>query len=186
MMPLRYPPDVLSQTRFIVEQFEGGISDHPSDRGGLTRYGVTLRLFAAFLRLPVNAPRVREQFDALTRDDAYGVIAEMFAMRPNLHVIRDPRLRFAVLDYAVNSGDRTAIKALQQAAGVEADGILGRITESAVNSHPDPDWLRERVMDARYQHLGRIVVRDRTQLAFLVGWLIRLGRVAAWRQKVQP
>lgn len=50
-------------------------------------------------------------------------------------------LRFHVFDAAVNSGNSTAIKTLQQAVGVNSDGIIGSQTLNAVRSKDKNDTL---------------------------------------------
>lgn len=50
-------------------------------------------------------------------------------------------LRFHVFDAAVNSGNGTAVKTLQQAVGVNADGIIGNQTFNAVRSQNPNDTL---------------------------------------------
>ena len=42
---------------------------------------------------------------------------------------------FQLWDFAINAGKSRAIKELQQAVGVPADGIIGPQTLAAVNSH---------------------------------------------------
>ena len=101
---------------------EGGYSDHPTDKGGPTMYGVTERVARQHgytgdmrdLPLSVATTIYRKQYWAMIKADQL-----------------PDNLRFHVFDAAVNSGNVQAIKWLQQCAGVKVDGIIGPITIKA-------------------------------------------------------
>lgn len=59
---------------------------------------------------------------------------------------------YAVFDYAVHSGPPVAIRALQTAVGVDADGILGPITLSATKA-ADPANLVGKILDLRLRRM---------------------------------
>jgi lysozyme family protein len=158
------------QVAYLIAQFEGGDSNHPLDRGGLTRYGLT---FKEFERL--RQGKTVADFAALTRDDIVDIITEEWALRPGYWRIADAWVRLAVIDFAINSGVRTATKALQRAAGITGDavdGLFGRSTESIVNGQ-NPERLFRRVMAERVEHFARIVARDASQRVFIKGWMAR-------------
>lgn len=180
-------PDLASQIRFIVWSLEGGdrygvkLTLAAHDRGRETIAGLTWRCYSEdFLRLPRGERCPIAAFQQLTLDDIVQVMTEVFALRTNLWQIANPRLRLAVIDFAINAGADDAIPAVQRAAGVKADGIFGPASVQAVNAG-DPDALREHVMDQRYQKAARQVVASRDQLANLNGWIVRFGRVLRWR-----
>lgn len=163
--------DVLAQVQQIVDFFEGGLSDQPCDRGGLTKYGVT---FEAYRRVrPCATP---EDVKALTKEDAVEFLAEEYVLKPGISRIVNDAVRFAVIDYAINSGSVTAVRALQKAAGVTADGVFGRDTEDAVNRFEAVSLLRL-VVSARLRHLGRLITKDPRQAAFAAGWLNRVATI---------
>lgn len=180
-------PELLTQVRWIVWRLEGGdrygttLTHRPTDRGRETIAGLTWRCYSEdYLRLPKRTRCPIEDFQRLTLDDVVTVMLEVFALRTNLWKILDPRVRLAVVDYAINAGADDAIPALQRAAGIAADGIFGPGTEYAVNA-ADPERLREHVMDERYQKAARVVIADHSQLANLWGWMTRFGKVLKWR-----
>lgn len=190
MKPAPWPldrDDLTSQIRWIVWELEGGnrfgttLTNAPTDRGRETIAGLTWRCYSEdFLHLPRGQRCPLEDFRRLTLDDVVGVMAEVFALRTNLWRIRDAQLRLAVVDFAINAGADDAIPALQRAAGVDADGVFGPVSQQAVNAS-DVELLRDRVMAARYEKAALEVLRDRSQLANLHGWLKRFGRVLTWR-----
>jgi lysozyme family protein len=180
-------PELLTQVRWIVWRLEGGdrfgtrVTNAPTDRGRETIAGLTWRCYSEdYLRLPRGKRCPLAQFQQLTLDDVVQVMLEVFALRTNLWRIADPRLRLAVVDYAINAGADDAIPALQRAGGVYVDGIFGPGTEHAVNAG-DPERLREHVMDERYRKAATEVLADQRQLANLLGWINRFGKVLKWR-----
>ena len=110
-----------------VEIFEGGFSDDPDDKGGATKYGITKATLSAWRGQPVTTNAVRQ----LTRAEAEEIYFVRYweALRCD---VMAPGIAFAVFDGAINQGGGFAPKALQRAAGVTADGIIGRRTLGAV------------------------------------------------------
>jgi len=43
----------------MIDRWEGGYSHHPADRGGPTKFGITAKTLADYLRRPVTAEAVR-------------------------------------------------------------------------------------------------------------------------------
>ena len=161
--------------------FEGGESNHPDDRGGWTRYGLTFREFQR-LRPGKDADTwddVAAAFRALTRDDVIDIITEEWALRPGYWRIADQWVMWAVIDFAINSGTVTATKAVQRAAGLDGDsvdGIFGRETEMAVAAM-NPERLFRRVLGQRIRHFGQIIRRDHSQAKFAGGWFNRAADI---------
>lgn len=163
--------DLRAQVQQVVDFFEGGLSDHPADKGGLTKYGVT---FSALQRArPLATP---EDVKALTKDEAIDILTQHYVIDPGLARIFNDALRFAVIDYAIYSGPATAIRALQRIVGMEADGILGDATATAVNAFDSVSLMRLFVAQ-RLRHLGRIITNDPRQHAFAAGWINRVATV---------
>ena len=147
---------------------EGGYVDHPSDRGGPTHYGITLKTLAAWRGQPVTEDDVL----ALTETEARQIYRREYIERPGLDQIADPLLRGLLVDYAVHSGPRRAIEELQRVSGVTVDGKLGPQTLSAV-AVKGAESLRRGVLRARGRYLARLL-SDPSQRVFAAGWLNRL------------
>lgn len=163
--------DVLAQVQQIVDFFEGGLSDHPEDRGGLTHYGVTVEAYRR-----VHPLATSEDLKALTKEAAVEFLTEEYALKPGLSRIQNDAVRFATIDYAINSGPVTAIRALQRAVGAATDGVFGPDTEAAVNVFDAVSLLRL-IVSARLRHLGRLITNDPRQSAFAAGWLNRVATI---------
>lgn len=77
---------------------------------------------------------------------------QRFWVRPNLEQLPFP-LSALVYDFAVNSGEKTAIKALQLLLMVKADGIIGGTTAAMARGLPN-DKLNMRYISARLDYLN--------------------------------
>lgn len=136
---------------------EGGYVDHPSDPGGETKYGISKRSYPA------------EDIKNLTLDRAKEIYRRDFWDKLHLDDLPD-QIRFDLFDAAVNSGVSTAIKFLQKACEVNADGKIGSITIGAAN-RIDPQALDKRLSAYRLLYL----VSLRTFPTFGKGWITRVA-----------
>src|SRR5687768_10037499 len=89
-------------------------TDHPADKGGPTKYGVTQDALASYLGRPVSVMEVA----TLTLTVAREVYRHEFIVRPGFASLDEP-LRTQMVDFGVHSHPRTAIKHLQRALGVD-------------------------------------------------------------------
>lgn len=156
-------------------------TDRPSDRGGPTKYGITL----ATLRAVRGPERTADDVRALTEADARGIYRVAFVAQPGFQRVRDERLRALLIDYGINSGQATAIKALQRAVGASPDGVLGADTLRRLDEL-DAGQVYGAVLRARLQLYSALALdsaevrrflKDHpgAQLHNLAGWLHRLG-----------
>lgn len=107
-----------------ADPYSGRLVEHPADPGGLTRLGVTLSVWREWTGNP-NAGAV----DLKTAH--VRVIKELYFDRFWNAVRADDLplgVDYAVFDYAVNSGPRRAIRALQDIVGAKVDGVIGQET----------------------------------------------------------
>ena len=148
----------------LIER-EGGYVDHPADRGGATKYGITQRTLSAHRDCPANVKN-------LDRETAREIYHEHFILAPGYDQIPDPQLREIVVDAAVHHGPAKATELLQHALGVEADGIFGPVTQGAL-TRQNPQAVAARFLAERIRFMGRIVDRDHDQSVFIEGWLNR-------------
>ena len=100
---------------------EGGFVNHPNDRGGPTNFGITLGTLGAWRSRLVTV----EDVAGLGLDEARGIYVSEYLVKPKIGKINNIPLRIFALDSAVQHGPARAIRWLQKAAGVPADGILG-------------------------------------------------------------
>lgn len=145
----------------LLLKHEGGFSDHESDTGGKTRYGVT----EAVAREVGYRGDMRElPLDLAKRiyKDKYwdSIKAEQLPVA----------VRYSVFDAAVNSGPGQSVKWLQRALGVKDDGVIGPQTVAAANA-ANPDALKMRMLGQRLRFMAGLS----NWPAFSRGWAIRIA-----------
>lgn len=169
---------------------EGGYSNHPDDRGGATRWGIT----QAVARKNGYAGDMRK----LPREKAVAIYRDIYWVRPGLEQIAHiaPNLAAELFDTAVNMGARTAIRFLQRSlnalqrddekALLLLDGVIGAQSITALQKYLKQRGIKgERVLTravdslqgAKYIGLAEKRPANRT---FLFGWLA--NRVGIARQ----
>ena len=149
---------------------EGGYVDNPNDRGKATNFGITQATLAAWRQRPVTADDVRN----MAEGEARAIYLSRYLTEPRLDRIHDPYVLALAFDCAVNHGPHRVIRWLQQAVGVVDDGVLGPVSEVAINT-AEPVRLYQRLLARRIVFYGEIVSRDRSQAAFILGWLRRVA-----------
>lgn len=165
----------------ILTREGSAYTDRASDRGGPTRWGITIPALSDFRGTPVTAAQVA----ALTRDEAAEVLEHLYLVRSGYRAIADERVRALVVDWAVNSGVARATRYLQRTLGVEpVDGICGPQTVAAANAL-DARQLLKRLGWARQVFYVRTALQDSrlpdlppSDLDSLEGWLNRNWAVA--------
>lgn len=150
---------------------EGGYVDHPDDRGGPTKYGITRDALSDWRGYPVTAADVRK----LEREEAMRIYRVRYVTGPKISTLGlNEGLLSLVVDSAVHSGPLTAIKWLQQSVGVHDDGLIGPVTQAAVAKSAHDEIYRQ-VLRRRMEHIASILQRRPSQRAFAAGWIRRLA-----------
>lgn len=164
--------DSFSKALKFALLWEGGYSNHKSDKGGETNFGVTHAVYDAYRKSQrlsvqsvrmISATEVRDIYQKRYWDiSGCGLLPQKLAV--------------AHFDWAVNAGVNRAIKTLQQVVGVNADGIVGPLTKqaiiAAVATHKEV-WLCDRynaIREGCYRRWG-----VGSQAVFLTGWMNRLN-----------
>ena len=157
---------------FVLER-EGGFVHDPVDRGGATKYGITQATLRRTRGTAVTVADVR----ALRISEAVRIYERDYWQASGAAAIGDDRVALCVFDAAVNHGPVRAVKLLQSALGVTADGIIGPASRAALDA-ADPAQVCARYLKARAAFFRQIVAGDATQQKFLAGWLARCRHVA--------
>ena len=163
---------------------EGGYSNHPADRGGPTRWGVTQAVarqhgFTGDMRV-------------FPRDEAAAIYRRLYWLRPRFAEVatRAPALAAELFDTGINMGPAVAARFLQRALNalnrnqkdypdMAVDGALGPVTLAALTAfldHRGPAGeivlikAVEALQGERYLALAE---RRPANEAFLYGWLAK-------------
>lgn len=150
-------------------------TNHPADRGGPTKWGITLRAWSDYLGQEMTPADVQ----AITEFGARRFYEQVYFKGPSFDRLPS-RLWPLVFDCGVNHGVRAASKWVQRAAGSLQDGWIGPKTLEAVSSVPAAA-LSCRVLAYRIKLYGRLVSKDpklsaakeagfRLQAEFAAGW----------------
>ena len=166
---------------------EGGYSNHPADRGGATRWGITEAV--------ARAHGYRGSMRDFPREDAAAVYRRLYWLRPRFDRVAEhaPRVAAELFDTGVNMGPAVATGFLQRAlnalnrgasdyADIAVDRKIGPRTLAALEgfiarrgSNGETVLLKalEALQGERYLSLAE---RRPGNEAFLYGWLAnRLG-----------
>ena len=147
---------------------EGGFVDHPADRGGPTKFGITLATLTEY-RKP--APVTADDVKALTEPEARQIFWKIY-VGPFVDWTPHQVLPL-VVDSAVLHGVGRATQWLQRAAAVKDDGAIGPATRAAVSAM-DGALLHRKVLAARVRSLGKTIQMP-GQVVFAAGWLNRVA-----------
>lgn len=153
-----------------VLEREQGFADHPSDRGGPTKFGITATTLGAWRKF--GRPATRAEVQALDLPEARAIYRHLFIEAPGFDAIAYPPLRAQVIDDGVLSGPYEATQTLQEVLGVPADGVFGPRTRAALSAH-DPVGVHVRFLKARLMRYATIVHDRRSQGDFIKGWVSR-------------
>ena len=153
----------------FLRRWEGGWSNHPSDPGGLTRWGITLKTLKA-LGMDVNGDGVidGEDLASMTEEEAAAIYRLRYWDKTSCDLLPGG-LDLAVFDSAVNQGPARAVKFLQKAVGTKPDGVIGPKTVAAIAGQPVPAVLTD-FMARRAVHYSSLVI----VAVFGLGWFRRM------------
>ena len=167
----------------LIER-EGGFVDHPADRGGATRFGIT----EAVARRQGYVGEMR----ALPKSDAAAIYKRLYWLAPRLDAVaqRAPALGAELFDTGVNMGTGSAAGFLQRAlnalnrngtdyADIRVDRQIGQATLGALDaflakrSAAGEAVLLKAVEALQGTHYLTIAEARPSQEAFVYGWLAR-------------
>lgn len=149
----------------VLMDFEGHgiLTDHPADKGGKTKWGIT------------EAVARENGFTGDMADLTLGMAMGITQMKYWDAVQADKlpvEIRYLVFDGAFNSGVRQSIKWLQRACKIDDDGVIGPQTLAALQKH-DPNVLKMRICAQRLEFLTDLSTFN----VFGKGWTRRVAKI---------
>ncbi len=157
-------------------KWEGGYVDHPSDPGGATNYGISLRFLLGLGYIKsfdydadgdIDAIDIRE----LQEEHAKELYRKHF-WNPKYEKVEIDGLATKLFDFGVNMGRLTAVKLLQKVVGAKEDGLFGEQTLKAVNLYRTGCLVRM-LEDEAARFYYELASRRSKSRKFLYGWLRR-------------
>lgn len=142
----------------VIER-EGGYVNHPDDRGGPTKYGITQGALAAWRGKSVTDWQV----STLSEAEARTIYRNVYFR--GLEEVRDPKVLEFLFDYSVNSGPGRALKALLVVLGAQKLSTVDQAT------------LFWPLVCERLDNFLRIIAADPSQVVFAEGWA---NRITEW------
>ena len=166
--------DVNKLAPYILK-WEGGFVDHKADKGGATNMGVTI---ATWRQNGYDKDGDGDidvvDLKLLTKQDVINrILKPHYWDRWKADQIVSQPIANILVDWVWGSGNWGIIMP-QRLLGVEADGVPGQQTITAVNKQ-NPADLFARIKTARLTFLNDIVKNNPSQRVFLKGWINRLN-----------
>lgn len=159
MLSVNYP-----KALNYVLRWEGGYSNHPSDPGGPTKYGITIHDVRLYVKRNANAGDVRN----LSLAQAKHIYKTKYWNRVSGDQLPSG-LDYAVFDYGVNSGIGRSNRILRRLVGLPTNStVIDQAVIDAVNKR-DPDKLIDALLNERERFLRGL----RTFPTFGKGWMRR-------------
>lgn len=156
-----------------------GFACDPDDRGGATMCGVTLATFAEWRRAQGKPTPKVSDLKGIKYKEWQAILKARFWDRCRADEIRNQRVAEIFADWVWLSGP-SAIRRMQKAVGVEADGAVGVKTLAAINQRETESEIMdliERLKNVRVAHIEEICRSRPRNLKFRSGWLRRIADV---------
>jgi lysozyme family protein len=187
-MPIAKPPPTIDQLVDELIAREGGFVDHPADRGGATRWGITEAV--------ARAHGYAGPMSLLPRGEAAAIYRRLYWLRPRFDQVArlSPRIAAELFDTGANMGPAVAATFLQRALtalnrngkdypDLVPDGRVGETTLAALRAFlalrkdKGEDVLLSALEALQGERYLRLAESRPANEAFLYGWLAnRIGQ----------
>ncbi len=155
---------------------EGGYVNHPNDKGGPTKYGVTQRTLSAYYGRQATIDDVKN----LDIEQAEEIFFRRYFVGPRLDTL-PTSLHAILVDTAVLFGPRDAVEFAQSICNqagfgpLNEDGIVGPNTRRTIKSAVDEmgDFFINAIVEERITYHRHRVEEKPSQIVFLDGWINR-------------
>lgn len=165
-----------------IDPIEGGKSNDKTDRGGATKWGISLRFLKSVKEGDINGDgHIDEKdIDALTHDDKEFFYRKYFFSYYRIDEIENQAIANRVFSIFIHMRGRDAAVVVQRACKanlktITVDGLMGTKTIGCINS-VDPDALMAAIRSEQASMYYQVVARFPDQKANLNGWLNRAYR----------
>ena len=147
----------------------GVFTNNPKDPGHETMSGVTLSTFRSYY----GQHKTVEDLKKMTYEQWCHIMKSGYWDKVGGDKLNNQSVANIWADWAVNSGAKTVVKAVQELVGENADGFIGPLTIGAVNRAPQ-QLMFNAIKSARESYYYTLAWKDNDARTFLKGWLNRL------------
>ena len=154
---------------------EGGYTNHPSDPGGPTNFGITIEDYRRYVKVNATAADVRR----MKLDEAKIIYREKYWDSQRCDEV-PVGVNYALFDYGVNSGTGRSGKVLRRMLGLPDDSRTVTDAVIATARATDPKVLIAAICDERLRFLQAL----KTWPVFGAGWGRRVADVKSTALKM--
>ena len=153
-------------------KYEGGWVDNPHDKGGATKYGITIGewLISGYDK-DKDKDVDKQDLKLITPEDAKPIAKRKYWDKISGDSIKSQSVAEFLMDWAYMSGPSRPIKKVQEILGLTVDGVIGTKTITAINN-TEPKTFNK-LKESREKFFYAIVANNPSQKVFLKGWLNR-------------
>lgn len=164
--------DNFEYVKAFIRKWEGkSFVNDPDDKGGATKWGVTLKTF----QKAFGKNKTAEDLKNITEEQWDTVCRKYYYDKMHADEIENKSIALLCVQMCWGSGTQTAIKKIQNCLGCKADGVVGPITLGKLNAINSADTFRK-LWSMRYVWLCNIASVGNNK-KFLRGWLNRLNDI---------
>jgi len=172
--------DCFNKAVAIILAHEGGFSNHGADPGGATNYGISLRWLKSegmYGDLDDDGDVDIKDILAIDVGHATRIYRDKWWNKYHYDRVIDCEVATKVFDMSVNMGAAQAHKLAQRALNslggrLDADGIVGPITLSAINT-AEPSNLLDALRDEQKRFYLSLIKHRPSLAVFKRGWIKR-------------
>jgi lysozyme family protein len=157
----------------MITTWEGGFVNNPADKGGATKYGITIGTLGKYLGRAATVDEVRN----LSMETAISIYERYYFNEYKIDKMPDG-IQDLILDLYVQHRPLAAGRIIQRGlnrlgAKVAEDGIVGNITLAKISHECINDnlsALRKAIVAERLDFYDKLIVNDPSQRVFEKGW----------------
>ncbi len=163
----------------IVRRESSKYTNDPTDPGGPTKFGITLKTLRGWRKRHTLAGDVR----ALTRPEAEDIYKHRYILKPRFDKLSDENLARLLIDTGVLHGQAVAVRMLQRAVKATPDARLGPKTLALVEPLRGTSLAYNAIIKQRVnREIEKVLadvkkkfgpnVRKKSKLKYLRGWVV--------------
>ncbi|TFG97412.1 hypothetical protein E4H12_08645 [Candidatus Thorarchaeota archaeon] len=165
----------------LLLKHEGGFVNHPSDPGGATNLGISLRFLADHPEdgdFDNDGDVDVQDIANMTVEQAKEIYRKFWWDKYHYGDINDQTISTKIFDMSINMGASRAHKIVQTALNkafdlkLDVDGMIGNATRGVINAVEDDveQHLLTAVCDEQYGFYQRLIARKPSLAVFRNGW----------------